>query len=105
MSCEKPGEGEKAIRGYQRSIPVIVALSRYYEHNNTYPLLLQDLVPDYIDAKYLETPAPPQEQYPFEYRPVDNETAYELSFRYVGPGMNQCTFHSKTYDWKCHGYY
>jgi hypothetical protein len=42
------------------------------------------------------------EGYPLTYRRVSD--SYELSFSYVGPGMNTCTY-SPAVGWKCSGYY
>jgi hypothetical protein len=46
-------------------------------------------------------PDRPQERYPLGYRRAGGE--YELSFRYAGPGMNECTYRSAAAAWRCHG--
>src|SRR5690348_9808202 len=98
-----PGRGAKAGRGYQRAAPVIEALARYREAHGTFPDSLTQLVPTYLPDSALAVPTPAQERYPLEYR--TDSLGYELVFRYVGPGMNYCTYRSVTAKWKCAGYF
>ena len=101
IACPAPGEGAKAARGYQRAEPILAALDRYHTAMRGYPLSLEALVPQYLDSLALVPPKALQE-YPFEY--ARSDTSYELSFRYVGPGMNRCTYRSAARKWICNGY-
>jgi len=98
-----PGEGPKAERGYQRAAPVIEALQSYHADHGAYPDSLPQLVPDYLAADALALPEHEQERYPLEYRVEAG--IYALTFRYVGPGVNECTFRPDGNGWKCSGYY
>ena len=59
---------------------------------------LDVLVPDYLDA----VPSGTQIQ-AFRYMRVDE--SYQLSFSYVGPGMNNCDYTPEAGEWDCSGYY
>lgn len=102
-ACEKPGEGPKAERGFARGHVVIAALDSFHRARAHYPDSLTQLLPAFIDSVALATPAHPQEHYPWSY--TRKGDTYELQFRYVGPGMNECTYRSVARDWKCRGYY
>jgi hypothetical protein len=95
---EKPGEGAKAETGYQNAERIISALERYHADKGSYPDTLQTLIPVYLD----KIPAAPQPSYDWEYRVKD--ARYLLTFRYVGPCMNQCTYGSDNPKWTCSGY-
>ena len=103
VRCDAPSQGPKAERGYRRAEPVIGALARFYADSGHYPDSLSQLVPAYLPAARLEVPAHPQERFPFEYRRAAGQ--YTLGFRYVGPGMNECTYHSAAATWDCSGYF
>ncbi len=68
-----------------------------------YPVTLQELVPEYLSKGVLEAPECEWDRYPLEYE--RSEAGYELTFRYVGPGMNLCTYRSETSQWACRGYF
>lgn len=102
QSCRSPGHGPKAERGYHRAEPVIAALEAFARDSGVYPRSLEALVPGYLDGDALALPSQAQEAYPFEYTVADS--TYRLSFRYVGPGMNKCTFHPLT-KWACTGHF
>ena len=93
---EPPGVGEKAFDGYMACAPIIECLKKYHEANGAYPESLQELVPDYI----LEIPESVNDA-PITYEKTDE--SYALSFSYIGPGMNYCTY--SPFEWKCSGAY
>ena len=97
-----PGRGAKAARGYQRAAPVIAALAEYRRAHGTFPDSLAQLVPAYLPDSALAMPTRAQERYPLEYRA--DSGGYQLGFRYVGPGMNFCRYHSASRQWSCGGY-
>ena len=101
--CDAPGEGPKADRGYRRAAPVIAALAHFHADQGQYPDSLPQLVPAYLAAAALAVPDAPQEHYPLGYRRATDQ--YALSFRYAGPGMNECTYHSAAAAWGCRGYF
>lgn len=92
-----PGVGPKAEEGYQACAPIIDALARYQAQHAAYPETLDALVPAFLAA----VPAA-DGRVEFAYRLAG--TSYELEFRYVGPGMNICTYTPET-GWDCEGFY
>ncbi len=94
---EAPGVGEKAERGYAVCGPIITALEQYQAENDAYPEVLEELVPDYLP----ETPTEVNDQ-PINYTKSDE--SFSLSFHYIGPGMNTCTYTPRN-KWKCSGAY
>jgi len=96
-----PGKGPKAARGFQRSAAVTAALDRYHDETGRYPARLGDLAPRWIAPAALEPPVQPQ--YPFEY--LSTGDGYLLTFRYSGPGMNDCEYSQPPGEWKCGGHY
>jgi hypothetical protein len=102
-ACDDPGEGPKAARGYARAAPVINALETFRRLLRRYPDSLTDLVPVFLPATALAVPTGPQEHYPLQYRTDSGE--FTLTFRYVGPGMNECSFSTPARKWNCSGYY
>lgn len=86
-----------------RSAPVVAALEAYRQHTTEYPEDLSVLVPQFLDAAALRLPPDEQESYPLEY--ARTKASYELSFRYVGPGMNRCTYTPDAASWRCDGYF
>ena len=103
LGCDAPGKGPKAERGYERAKPVVAALEAFRTATRQYPDSLSELVPRFLDASALELPSGVQEHYPFEYHRA--ESNFKLSFRYVGPGMNQCTIEGTHRTWECSGHY
>jgi hypothetical protein len=95
--CEKPGEGEKAERGYQVCQPIIDALADYHADTGAYPENLDALAP-----KYLADIPPEVNGYPIRY--TLTPTSYTLGFSYERPGMNHCDYAPET-GWECYGYY
>ncbi len=102
VACPGPGKGAKAERGYHRAAPVIAAIDRYHAATGEYPPSLEALTPQYLDSLSLQRPENIQES-TFEYHRLSD--GFELSFRYVGPGMNTCTYRSSTKAWTCGGYF
>jgi len=104
--CATPGKGQKAESGYALLEPVIRALDKFYEKNGAYPEKLQELVPKYV-SKVPES----FDDWPIVYfreTPRSAEVTsvkypgYLLSFKYTGPGMNQCFFRPGE-QWDCSG--
>ncbi len=94
---EPPGVGEKAEQGYAVSAPVIAALEKYKLEVGTYPDSLDELVPDYLSAlpgKVIDNS--------LDYNKT--EEGFSLSFYYIGPGMNACTYTPEK-TWQCSGAY
>ena len=102
-SCDDPGEGPKAARGYARAEAVINALEAFRRERGSYPESLGQLVPRFLPARALDVPTAEQERYPLEYRTDSGE--FTVAFRYVGPGMNECSFASGSRKWRCSGHY
>ena len=100
-ACDPPGKGPKAERGYRRSAPVIAALDRYHAEHGQYPDSLRMLVPGFLPDSALRLPEREPERYPLEYGRT--REGYDLTFRYTGPGMNDCTWHADTRKWACSG--
>ena len=103
VGCDAPGKGSKAERGYRRAAPVVAALARFRVERGQYPDSLSQLVPTFLPEAALALPSHPQEQYPLEYRREADQ--YGLTFRYVGPGTNECTYRSQADAWDCGGLY
>lgn len=102
-ACVPPGEGPKAARGYARAAPVIAALDSFHSVVGRYPDSLPQLVPDFLRQESLAIPGRKLERYPLEYE--RSATDFILSFRYVGPGMNNCRFRASSRRWECSGYF
>jgi hypothetical protein len=94
---EPPGVGEKAERGYAVCGPIINALEQYRIENGEYPQSLAELAPDYLAL----IPTRVNDQ-PIAY--MKTGESFSLSFYYIGPGMNACTFTPET-QWRCSGAY
>lgn len=94
---EPPGVGEKAERGYQICAPVINALNAFKQANGSYPPSLAELAPDYL----LKVPVEVNNE-PITYKLTT--TSYQITFGYIGPGINICTY-SPEKDWQCSGAY
>jgi hypothetical protein len=99
-----PGEGVLPREGYQRGAVVINALERFRHDHGHYPDSLAVLAPALLDADVLDRPTGSQQHYSWEYRRRAPD-AFVLSFRYVGPGMNECRIGSAERRWSCSGYY
>ena len=95
-----PGKGKMAEERFRQSTPVIAALKQYHEKHGAYPDSLSSLVPaemaglpriftqdDVVDSG--------------TYR--RDGSSYELMFRYVEGGMNECIYQPPQ-GWFCHGY-
>ena len=94
---EPPGVGEKADRGYAVSAPIINALEQYKYEKGAYPDSLDELVPDYLTSIPSEV-----NDNPLAYKKTDE--SFSLSFYYLGPGMNACTYTPEN-AWRCSGAY
>lgn len=70
------------------------ALAAFSRDSGFYPRTLKELSPTYLDVNALAIPKQMQVAYPLEYSRADS--SYRLTFRYVGPGMNECTFRPLT---------
>lgn len=101
MGCPPPGKGGKAEKGFQRAQTVINALAAYRVDHDIYPETLGELIPEYLKETDLAPPVDPN--YPFEYERT--QQGYRLSFKYTGPGMNECRYTPEAEEWDCHGYY
>lgn len=93
---EAPGEGRKAEEGYRLAEPIIVALEQYHEDKGEYPASLEDLIPDYLDEI-------PSGEWIEGFRYDQDQDSYALSFDYVGPCMNTCTYIPGK-GWDCGGF-
>jgi len=96
VGCPAPGKGPKAERGYAQAQPIISALDAYHRTKKAYPDSLAQLVPNYLD--------PVADRAPVEYHKVQDDD-YEVSFRYVGPGMNECHYQGSSRTWSCSGHF
>jgi len=96
FGCPPPGKGAKAERGYAQAEPIISALDAYHRTKKAYPDSLSQLVPDYL--------APAAYRAPVEYRKLQGDD-YDVSFRYSGPGMNECEYRGSSRKWSCSGYF
>lgn len=94
---EPPGVGEKAERGYAACSLIIHALEQYHSEKGEYPESLAELTPDYLAAIPTEV-----NNEPISY--MKTEESFSLSFYYIGPGMNICTFTPEE-QWQCSGAY
>lgn len=94
-TAEPPGVGEKAERGYTTCAPIITALEQYLLDKGEYPESLTGLVPDYL----AQVPGEVNDQ-PISY--TKTEDGFSLSFHYIGPGMNTCTY-TPANEWSCSG--
>ncbi|MFN8413657.1 MAG: hypothetical protein U0Z26_14830 [Anaerolineales bacterium] len=94
---EPPGVGEKAELGYAACEPIITALAKYQADTASYPETLDELVPAYLTTLPTEVNGES-----INYSKTGGE--YSLSFHYVGPGMNTCTYTPKN-KWQCSGAY
>ena len=103
QACHPPGEGPRADAGYKKSEEIIKAIDSYRAVSGRYPTQLSDLVPRFLSTNDLTLRAAENSEYPFKY--IVSETGYELTFRYSGPGVNDCTYSSATKKWSCRGRY
>jgi len=115
------GKGRHASAGYRAAAPVIASLEKYHEAHGRYPASLIELVPKYLpntNALLISggieptlSPRSNTEDDSFKSRPFDSfwytpqSDSYILIFRFAGPGMNQCTYDSKTKKWSAQGHY
>lgn len=95
-----PGKGRHAEQRYAQSAPVIAALKQYHAKHGTYPDSLSVLVPNEI-ARLPDLYTRDEVPYPGTYHRIG--TSYELGFRYVEGGMNECRYQPEA-GWDCHGY-
>jgi hypothetical protein len=118
-----PGKGAKAAAGYRAAVPVIDVLEKFRSEQNHYPATLDELVPNYlpdfkaflVGNKVEPLHSPHAHAEASLYRPGDSSLdsfwyrrdndSFGLMFRYAGPGMNSCSYDSKTKQWNAHGYY
>lgn len=94
---EPPGVGIKAQNGYAACNFIIEVLDQYNNDTGGYPASLEELIPDYSPSIPTEVNGQPI---------VYHKTAegYDLSFSYIGPGMNTCTYSTPDgRNWRCSG--
>src|SRR6266576_334353 len=96
VGCPALGKGPKAERGFAQSQPIIDALDAYHRTKKAYPDSLSHLVPNYLE--------PVAYRAPVEYHKLQGDD-YEISFRYEGPGMNECHYQGSSRKWSCSGYF
>lgn len=101
FSCPPPGEGARAERGYAQGVPILHALARYHADSAAYPDALARLAPQYLTAADLAPPNAPEQDYPWEYERA--AAHFILRFRYSGPGLNSCSYDSRSARWSCSG--
>src|SRR5712691_11118039 len=94
--CPAPGKGPKAEAGYQRAAPVLAALEAYHAQHHNYPDSLAQLIAANLAQSTLLTAA-------VEYRHTGDD--FQLSFRYFGPGVNDCTYLGSERQWSCSGHF
>jgi len=97
QSEEAPGEGTKAEAGYAACNPIIAALEEYKLQTGAYPESLAALAPEFL----AEIPTQVNDQDIQYFRAAEG---FSLSFHYLGPGMNTCTYTPQS-QWKCSGAY
>ena len=85
----------KAEEGFRNAAPLVGALADYRDRQHHYPDSLEQLVPTYLTKADL--------QLPYVYRRIGED--FELSFTYVGPGMNECRFRASRKTWACSGHF
>jgi hypothetical protein len=95
---DPPGKGPIAEEWFKRCQPIIDSLENYKTSNHRYPDALSDLVPAYATA----VPEEELKQATLQYRMQDE--SYELTFKYYGPGVNNCVYRPGS-KWVCSGYY
>jgi hypothetical protein len=111
-----PGKGRKAEAGYRAAAPVIAALEEFHNERDHYPTNLIELAPGFLpNSKALlyrggfdpihspRADAIAVEDREFFYRSKND--SFSLTFVYAGPGMNTCSYDSKTKKWSASGYY
>ena len=104
MCTPPPGEGVAARAGFARAAIVVAALDEFRARRGVPPDTLSQLVPTFLaDSTLMTRDKHGKAGYPFTYR--SDGTGFVLSFRYVGPGMNECDFASKGRSWRCGGYF
>ena len=87
---------------------LVKALDAYAEANDRYPARLADLVPAYLAKKPYERDLDAGRgngEYEVTYQL--GEGGYRLEIRYVGPGVNDCSYDPTQFPggWKCSGHY
>lgn len=97
FTVDPPGVGEKAELGYAVCDPIISALDQYKADKGEYPESLDELLPDYLSSVPTEV-----NNEPIYYKKVDR--SFTLSFHYIGPGTNTCTYTPED-KWHCSGAY
>ena len=93
--CCAPGKCQKAIDSFAVLNPIMVALETYKTDHAKYPKNLNLLVNEHINM------IPSDKVIDLKY--LLKESEYELTFTYYGPGMNICTYSSKSKSWGCYG--
>jgi hypothetical protein len=99
MFCPAPGNDDRARSAMLDAKPVIAALNRYHQEKKSYPKSLSELIPKYLSES--DYSAIVEKEFMYMARGGD----YELTYRYVGPGINACTYRPESGEWKCHGHY
>ncbi len=101
--CCAPSECPQAQEGFAKAQPFIDALEQYRQDHGAYPERLMDLAPIYLLPNTISSARKSfVDGYALVYRLTDE--SYRLTFRYTGPGMNQCDYTPEE-GWQCSGYY
>ncbi len=103
-ACSNPGEGASADLGRRQAARIVSAIAAYQAESKALPATLEALVPRHLARADLALASGSGIARPYEYR-VTSPESFELTFRYSGPGMNKCTFESRSGSWHCTGYY
>ncbi len=97
-SCCTPDKCPDALEGFAIYQPVIKALEQYKSDHDIYPKLLEQLIPEYIQA----IPLPKSENATgLEY--TSDGSSFTLRFGYIHPGYNKCAYFSTEKKWSCAG--
>jgi hypothetical protein len=100
--CTPPvGRGATAEWCYQTTTPILGSLEKFRASNGTYPDSLSSLVPAFLDANALSTARMATNGHLSYQR---DGAGFTLRFDYHGPGMNHCSYASRTPHWVCGGY-
>lgn len=97
------GEEPRKRFAIEAAAPVVDALSRYRGARGAYPDSLAQLAPAFLPARVATGALPAREDFPggLEYTP--GRGGYTLTFHYVGPGANTCTYTPASTRWSCSG--
>ena len=106
VSCHDFGESGKLAEGKRLGAQAVVALEKYKSAHGQYPNALSALYPGFLKAPLKELRVGHTDGVTFIYV-LHAGGAYELTFHYTGPGVNNCTLRprSQPQEWQCTGLY